>query len=207
MTPLVRAARAVASTAVVDTNVHQDAPSAIISLSWALLVIPCVLLVAAFAWIIYKFSQPSEFPQANGHMHADYNSEEEEQGGDEKDQLLDAFHDSRSHSDSTRTLSGSPWKINSKFSTTSRGGSVHNPNFDPNAKIPRAKASTTSSPKSKRSGLGVDGTAIRPVGSRVAEVLAHNRNRMMQDLEHLDPIDREELQCSSPRTNNLRKSD
>lgn len=195
-----------------DANVHEDASSSIISLSWAFLIIPCIFLVVAFAWIIYNFSQPSEFPQSNGYGHADHDALDDDQGEGEKEQLLDAFNESQSHSH-TSTAPASPssssWKINSKFSTTSRGGSVYTSYPDPNATYHHSpKSSISSSPKSKRSSLTADGKQGRTVGSKAAKVFALNRDRMMQDLENLDPIDREELQRSSSRASETtRKSD
>lgn len=61
--PFVQAAKDMIGATGADANMHEDAPSAIISLSWIFLIVPCVFLVAAFAWIMIKFSEPSEFPQ------------------------------------------------------------------------------------------------------------------------------------------------
>lgn len=205
--------------AVTSTQVHEDAPSGIISLSWAFLVIPCIFLVAAFAWIMYNFSQPSEFPQAN--RFTDHDDQLQDQvGDDEKEQLLDALNETQSHSSTVRSAphapsassdsdsaSGSVWKINSKFSTTSRGGSVYTSHPDANGSYTHSpKNSLPSSPKSKRSSLTVDGKP-KSVGSKAAKLLALNRDRMMHDVEKLDPIDRQELQRSSSRTSDTRKSD
>ncbi len=219
--PLLRAARDLVGAAAVVPDLHEEAPSGIISLSWAFLIIPCIFLVGAFAWLIYNFSQPSEFPSSNGFGHADHNAEDDEdQGDDEKEQLLDAFNESQSHAatrtasshaPSDSTSSASSWKINSKFSTTSRGGSVYTSYPDPNGTYthsPKSSISSTTSPKSKRSSLTADSKQNRSVGSKAAKVLAFNRDRMMQDLEKLDPIDREELQRSSSRASETtRKSD
>ncbi|SPO26949.1 uncharacterized protein UTRI_10418_B [Ustilago trichophora] len=214
--PFVQAARDMIGAAVTGTEVHEDAPSGIISLSWAFLVIPCIFLVAAFAWIMYNFSQPSEFPQANGFTEHDGHLEDEVVD-DEKEQLLDAFNETQSHS-STRSVphapsvssdsaSGSAWKINGKFSTTSRGGSVYTSYPDPQASYAHSpKNSVSSSPNSKRASLTVDGKP-KSVGSKAAKVLALHRDRMMHDLEKLDPIDRQELQRSSSRASDTRKSD
>ncbi|SPO27301.1 uncharacterized protein UTRI_10418 [Ustilago trichophora] len=213
--PFVKAARDMIGAAVTSTEVHEDAPNGIISLSWAFLVIPCIFLVAAFAWIMYNFSQPSEFPQANGFT--DHDDQLQDEVGDEKEQLLDAFNESQSHSSarsaphapsaSSDSASGSTWKINSKFSTTSRGGSVYTSYPDANAGYTHSlKNCLSSSPNSKRSSLTVDGKP-KSVGSKAAKVLALNRDRMMHDLEKLDPIDRQELQRSSSRASDTRKSD
>ncbi|SJX62627.1 uncharacterized protein SRS1_13423 [Sporisorium reilianum f. sp. reilianum] len=203
--PLVEAARDMIGA---DASVHEDASSAIISLSWAFLVIPCVFLVGAFAWILYNFSQPSEFPQTNGFGHAEHDADDQDlQGDDEKEQLLDAFTESQSHSASRSAAhassasadaaSSSSWKISAKFSTTSRSGSVYSSYPDPCAiHTPSPKSARPSSPRSTRT-----------VGSKAAKVLALNRDRMMQDLENLDPIDRDELQRSSSRASDTRKSD
>lgn len=217
--PSARVARDMIGAAATGAEVHEDASSAIISLSWAFLVIPCIFLVAAFAWIMYNFSQPSEFPQANGYGHTDHDREDDDLGDDEKEQLLDAFNEAQSHSSSrtashapsasTDSASGSTWKINSKFSTTSRGGSVYTSYPGPNGSSDYThspKNSMSSSPKAKRSSLTVEGRP-KSVGSKAAKVLALNRDRMMQDLEKLDPIDREELQRSSSRASETRKSD
>lgn len=193
--PFVTSARQLLGVRIPDTSVHEDASGSIVSLSWAFLVIPCIFLVGAFGWILYNFSQPSEFPQSNGFGHADNGADDEDdmQGDDEKEQLLDAFRESQAHTCSTSAsadaASTSAWKINSRFSTTSRGGfnGTHSP---------------SSSPKAKRLSLG-----SRSVGSKAAKVLAYNRDRMMQDLENVDPLDRQELQRSSSRASEARKSD
>ena len=182
-----------------DSSVHENAPSLIISLSWAFLAIPCIFLIAAFAWLIYNFSQPSEFPQANGFSHAEHDADYDHlQGDDEKEQLLDAFSESQSHSSKhAASASSSSWRINGKFSTTSRGGSVYSSYPDPTATYtPSPKSARSSSPKASRS-----------VGSKAAKVLALNRDRLLQDLENVDPIDRDELQRSSSRASDTRKSD
>ncbi|CDR99543.1 uncharacterized protein SPSC_06103 [Sporisorium scitamineum] len=208
--PLVQAARDMigAAAAGADSSLHEDASSTVISLSWVFLVVPCIFLVGAFAWILFNFSQPSEFPQTNGFGHAEHDADDQSlQSDDEKEQLLDAFSESQSHS-ATRSAShaastsadvgsSSSWKINGKFSTTSKSGSVYSSYPDPNATYtPPPKSARPSSSKSSRS-----------VGSKAAKVLALNRDRMMQDLEKLDPIDRDELQRSSSRASDTRKSD
>ncbi|GAC94454.1 hypothetical protein PHSY_002025 [Pseudozyma hubeiensis SY62] len=191
------------ASAAADAGMHEDAPSAIISLSWAFLVIPCIFLVAAFAWIMFNFSESSEFPESNAFGRTEHDAD----GGDsddEKQQLLDAFRESQSHSTShadSHTASGSSWKINGKFSTTSRGGSAYSSYPDPHGTY-----SPNSSPRAKRSSLAPDSKANKTAGSRAAKVIALNRDRMMQDLE-LDPVDREELQRSSSRASDIRKSD
>ncbi|TKY86260.1 hypothetical protein EX895_005085 [Sporisorium graminicola] len=191
-----------------EASVHENASSAIISLSWAFLVIPCIFLVGAFAWILHNFSQPSEFPQTNGFAHAEHNLDERDLGDDdEKEQLLDAFSETQSHSvnrsaahvpsASVESSSSSSWKINGKFSTTSRSGSVYSSYPDPSATYtPSPKSARPSSPRSSR-----------VVGSKAAKVLALNRDRRVQDLEDLDSVDRDELQRSSSRTSDTRKSD
>ncbi|SPO46229.1 uncharacterized protein PSANT_03915 [Moesziomyces antarcticus] len=198
---------------VADANVHQDAPSGIISLSWAFLVIPCIFVVIAFGWIIYSFGNPSEFAQANGLTTGDDHGfgDDQEDDDDEKDQLLDRFTETQSHASSfnaTQLPAASSWKISGKFSTTSRGGSVYTSYPDPNGSSGHAsRSSISSSPKSKRLSLNADGKPVRSVGSKAAKALALNRDRMMQDLENVDPIDREELQRSSSRASDTRKSD
>lgn len=187
-------------------EVHENASKGLVSLAWALLIIPCIFLVIAFAWIMYSFSQPSDFPQSNGFGHADCDDKDEHLGQDEQEKLLDAFNESQSHS-ASNSSSGSSWKINGKFSTTSRGGSVYTSYPDPNGTYTHSpKSSISTSPRSKLSSLTVDGKP-KTVGSKAAKVLALNRDRIMQDLEKLDPIDREELQRSSSRTSDTRKSD
>ncbi|KAJ1017968.1 hypothetical protein NDA13_006576 [Ustilago tritici] len=192
------------------SEVHENASQTLVSLAWALLIIPSIFVVIAFAWIIYTFSQPSDLSQSNGFSHAGADDEDDGQGQDEQEKLLDAFNESQSHSATnvTSSASGSSWKINSKFSTTSRGGSVYTSYPDPNGThthSPKSSISTLS--KSKHSSLTADGKPSRSVGSKAAKVLALNRDRMMQDLEKLDPVDREELQRSSSRASDTRKSD
>ncbi|SNX85412.1 uncharacterized protein MEPE_04121 [Melanopsichium pennsylvanicum] len=181
-------------------QVHQDAPTAIISLSWALIVIPCLFLVAAFAWIMYNFSTPSEFHSDNDFSHTDTIEEQVFSDDHEKETLLDAFNQSQSHSNasSASTDSNSAWKINAKFSTTSRGGSVYTSYPDLNH---------TRSPKSKRSSLNLQAKSNRSVGSKAAKVQASNWHSMLHHLENLDPIDRQELQRSSSTASDTRKSD
>ncbi len=197
---------------VAGANVHQDAPSGIISLSWAFLVIPCIFVVIAFGWIIYSFGSPTEFAQANGLSNGDdHGFGDDQDDDDEKDQLLDRFTETQSHASSfnaTQLPAASSWKISGKFSTTSRGGSVYTSYPDPNGSSGHAsRSSISSSPKSKRLSLNADGKPVRSVGSKAAKALALNRDRMMQDLENVDPIDREELQRSSSRASDTRKSD
>ncbi|KAF6767628.1 hypothetical protein PSEUBRA_006147 [Kalmanozyma brasiliensis GHG001] len=198
--PFVTSARELLSVRLPGPSLHEEASGSIVSLSWAFLVIPCLFLVVAFGWILYSFSQPSEFPQANGFGHADHDADDTE-GDDEKEQLLDGFRESQSHVLSSDAASSSGWKINGKFSTTSRGGSVYTSYSSPNS------SPAASSPKSKRVSLAADGKPSRSVGSKAAKVLAYNRDRMMRDLENVDPVDREELQRSSSRASETRKSD
>lgn len=203
--PFVQAAKDMIASATADASMHEDAPSAIISLSWAFLIIPCIFLLAAFAWIMFNFSEPSEFPQSNGFGHPEHDADERD-SDDEKDQLLDAFRESRSHSTGptdSHTTSGSSWKINGKFSTTSRGGSAYSSYPDPHGTY---TSSPNSSPRAKRSSLAHDAKTNKTAGSRAAKVIALNRDRMMQGLE-LGPVDREELQRSSSRASDIRKSD
>ncbi|KAJ1032646.1 hypothetical protein NDA16_000669 [Ustilago loliicola] len=190
-------------------EVHENASNALVSLAWAFLIIPCIFVVIAFAWIAYSFSQPSDLPQFNGFSHAHRDDEDQGQGEDEQEKLLDAFNESQSHSATNQSVSASAssWKISGKFSTTSRGGSVYTSYPDTNATYTLSpKSSISTSPKSKRSSLTVDGKP-RSVGSKAAKVFALNRDRMMQDLEKLDPIDREELQRSSSCASDTRKSE
>ncbi|KAJ1599073.1 hypothetical protein NDA14_001151 [Ustilago hordei] len=192
------------------SEVHENASQTLVSLAWTLLIIPSIFVVVAFAWIMYTFSQPSDLSQSNGFSHAGADDEDDGQGQDEQEKLLDAFNESQSHSATnvTSSASGSSWKINSKFSTTSRGGSVYTSYPDPNGTHTHSpKGSISTSSKSKRSSLTADGKPSRSVGSKAAKVLALNRDRMMQDLEKLDPVDREELQRSSSRASDTRKSD
>lgn len=192
------------------SEVHENASQTLVSLAWTLLIIPSIFVVIAFAWIMYTFSQPSDLSQSNGFSHAGAGDEDDGQGQDEQEKLLDAFNESQSHSATnvTSSASGSSWKINSKFSTTSRGGSVYTSYPDPNGTHTHSpKSSISTSSKSKRSSLTADGIPSRSVGSKAAKVLALNRDRMMQDLEKLDPVDREELQRSSSRASDTRKSD
>lgn len=186
--------------------VHEGAPDSIISLSWAFLIIPCIFLVGVFIWIAINFSQPSEFPEEEGltsnGVHDD--DDEDDIGSDEKDQLLDAFQPRQSHSTVTNSADKpqSSWKINSKYSSTLRGGSVYSSYPDPSFGSP-----SSSPKKAKRSSLLPDGKHPKTVGSKAAKVLTLNKDRMLQDLERLDPIDREEMQRSSSRASSIRKSD
>ena len=164
---------------------------------------------------MYNFSQPSEFPPANGFGHAEHDQDLDEQVDDEKEQLLDAFNESQSHSISRNASNAPPassdsassWKISGKFSTTSRGGSIYTSYPNPSGSYTHSpKHSISASPKSERSSLTVDGKP-KSVGSKAAKALALNRDRLMHDLENLDPIDRDELQRSSSRASDTRKSD
>lgn len=218
--PSFRLARNVLEAAVSDVaEVHEDAPTEIISLSWAFLFIPCIFLVLVFLWLVYNFSQPSEFPQSNGYGHDEDGADGASHSDDEKEQLLDAFSESQSHalsrsqpssptsaSDST---SGLGWKIQGKFSTTARGGSVYSSYPDPNGSYQQSTKSpfASSSPRSARGSPKADEKPNRAVGSKAAKILAYNREKMMHDLESLDPIDREQLTRSSSRASDTRKSD
>ncbi|KIS69704.1 uncharacterized protein UMAG_02232 [Mycosarcoma maydis] len=209
--PFVEAAKDMIGAAAADANTHEDAPNTIISLSWAFLIIPCIFLVVVFAWIMYHFSEPSEFAPTNGLGHAEHDADDhDDQSNDEKQQLLDAFKESQSHSTHSITeteASSSSWKINSKFSTTSRGGSVYSSYPDSNGIYTHTSEGFISPSKSNQSGLNLDAKPNRPVGSKAAKVLALNRERMMQDLDILDPIDRDQLRRSSSRASDTRKAD
>lgn len=188
-----------------DTVVHEDAPDSIISLSWAFLIIPCIFLAGVFIWIAVNFSQPSEFPEEEGLTANGVHEEEDDDiENDEKDQLLDPSHSNQSHSAVSNTANKpqSSWKINSKYSSTLRGGSVYSSYPDPSGSY-----SPSSPVKAKRSSLLTEGKHAKTVGSKAAKVLTLNKDRMLQDLERLDPIDREELQRSSSRASSIRKSD
>ncbi|KAJ1021988.1 hypothetical protein NDA18_005225 [Ustilago nuda] len=194
------------------SEVHENASQSLVSLAWTLLIIPSIFVVIAFVWIMYTFGQPSDLSQSNGFSHAGAGADNEDdgQGQDEQEKLLDAFNESQSHSATnvTSSASGSSWKINSKFSTTSRGGSVYTSYPDPNGTHTHSpKSSISTSSKSKRLSPTADGKPSRSVGSKAAKVLALNRDRMMQDLQKLDPVDREELQRSSSHASDARKSD
>ncbi|PWY97272.1 hypothetical protein BCV70DRAFT_68810 [Testicularia cyperi] len=200
---------------------HEYAPEGIISLSWAFLIVPCIFLLGAFVWIGISFSQPSEFPQENGYhqpMATLDETEEDEHEHDESAQLLEAFQERPSHNTSsshTAAASGrsemsekpitSGWKINGKFSSTSRGGSIYTSYPDPNG-VHHSPTGSISSPKSKRASLNLDGRP-KSVGSKAARAQALDRERMAHDLERLDPIDREELQRSPSQTSSSRKHD
>jgi hypothetical protein len=206
--------------------VHEMAPDTIISLSWAFLLIPCLFLLGVFAWIFVTFSQPSELDPEEAYDAADeeqdrfQRDDNDDADHHEKDQLLDAFRDSESYSahsaqrnsrdrlrTSQRPMAGSSWKINSKFSSTSRGGSVFTSYPDPGiVEVRPSNAPLSASTKSKCSSLTAD-NRIKPVGVRAARAEAAQREKQLQDLEQLDPIDRVELQRSPSATSSTRKSD